>query len=155
VAINFAKLFHHTPVDRKLPDSVSVLKQSASDLMNKLKEVKQSAEQLDPSKIGSTDKCLKKLQRECDRVVINTGKFNTKGYMKDYNVVALDGLKILQNIKNFSEDTAMTASDKQKISHLLGSFGDALQSATSTKDSRGIDLNGVKGNIAKFHNHKR
>lgn len=155
MSINLPGFFHHTPVQTQnvKSRSLDVLKEATSQLMSKLQEVKQSAEKIDSSRIESgnkTNQCFKKLNRECNRIVINGEKFAKKGLVKNHDAIALDTLKIYNNLHNFIESTPMNDTNKMELNNLLDVVGSAIKSHTSTKKSTGIDLNGLISDITKL-----
>ncbi|GEM_PF-5560720 len=160
MAINFSKLFHHTPVQtqKAQSQSLNVLKEATSQLMNKLQDVKQSAEKLDNSEVGpgsKTDKCFKKLNRECNRIVVSGKKLEEKSLMRDYNAIAHDTLKMNSNLNQFIQSTPMSQADRTELKNLRNVVGSAIQSHTSTRAGNGINLNGVNEDIARFKSQHR
>ncbi|KNC11353.1 hypothetical protein AC791_05320 [Klebsiella sp. RIT-PI-d] len=160
MSINLSRLFHHTPVQTQniKIKSLDVLKEATSQLMDKLQEVKQSAEKLDSSEVGAgskTDHYYKKLNRECNRIIVNGKKLEKNGLLKNYNAIAHDTLKLNLNLDRFIGSTKMTKQDQAELLNLRDVVGSAVKSQTSTSTSNGIDLNGTLSEIAKMRNRAR
>ena len=158
MSISINKLFHHNPVgiQNKASIKIDVLKETTSQLISNLKEVKQSAvtsSSAHPVSSDKINKCFKKLQRECNRIVSNSEKFQKKHYVKDHDAVGLDALKLNVNLNKFIKMTPMTEAQKESLLNMRDTVNSAIKSSTSTKTGNGVNMDDVYKKIAQFKSH--
>lgn len=153
--MHITNLFHRSTVGKttEQPTSIKVLKETTSNFVNELQQVKQKADNslsmdlMDNKKIND---CYKKIHRECKRIVINAEKFQNKHYIKDRNAVTLDALKLKSNLTDFISLTSSHNINSDKLSYMNVLVNDAIESSTSTQKGNGVHLNSIFKTIAEI-----
>ena len=153
--MRITNLFRHSNVGKtaEQPTCIKVLKETTSQLVEKLQQVKQKAESsqsmniLDSKKIND---CYKKIKRDCDKIVINAEKFQNKHYVRYRTAIAVDGVKLDRHVDDFLSLTSQHKVQSRDIAYTKVLINDAIESSTSTRPGNGIHLNKALQMITEF-----